>query len=226
MTSRSLSSTIASSISIGGTLSSCRSMFGCLKIWFIWYTNCVCTWQTGGWVLNQPNDWWLGGWSTSSFWTTRHPVAGILNLTLLMHREILDPSQARLWIRKLRQTGQNQQNIGFLLASIETRNLPLQQRSRSCFPFLAVIRCSIGWSWRHTIPWLIIFLQEKQRIHHKSKNFNYKYSTVFSKYSPMYSREDSLPRRVLEASKTCQSCRVLYRTSWLLQTEPLVLVTF
>ena len=35
-----------------------------------------------------------------------------------------------------------------------------------------------------------------------------------------------LPRRVLEVSKTCRSCRVLCSISWLLQTEPLVLVTF
>ena len=44
-----------------------------------------------------------GGWSTSSFRTTRHPVAEVLNLIFFMCREILDPSQARFWIRKLRQ---------------------------------------------------------------------------------------------------------------------------
>ena len=71
-------------------------------------------------------------------------------------------SQARVVIRKLRQIGWNRKNIGFLLTSINTRNLSLQQRSRSCLPFLAAIRSSIYWSWRHTIPCLVIFLQKKQ----------------------------------------------------------------
>jgi len=90
-------------------------------------------------------------------------------------------SQARFAIRKLRQIGWNQKNIGFLLASINTRNLSLQQRSRSCFLFLAAIRSIICWSRRHTIPRLIILLQKKQRICQKIKNFSYKYSTLFLK---------------------------------------------
>jgi len=66
-------------------------------------------------------------------------------------------------MRKLRQTGCKQKNIRFLLASIETRNLSLQQRSWSCFPLFAIIRGSISGSWRHTIPRLVIFLRKKQR---------------------------------------------------------------
>ena len=87
-------------------------------------------------------------------------------------------SQARVEIRKLRQIGWNQKNIIFLLASINMRNLSLQQRSRSCFPFLAAIRSSIYWRRRHTIPRFIILLQNKQRIHQMISNFNFKYSTV------------------------------------------------
>ena len=41
---------------------------------------------------------------------------------------------------------------------------------------------------------------------------NYKYLTWFSKHVPRHSREDFVPRRELEASKTCRSCRVLSAT--------------
>ena len=70
------------------------------------------------------------------------------------------------------------------------------------------------------------FSAKKQKSCKKIKNFNYKYSAMFPKNLPMYSREGSLPKRVLEASKTCQSCRVLFSISWVPQTEPLVLATF
>ena len=52
-------------------------------------------------------------------------------------------------------------SIRYLLASIETRNLSLQQSSRSYFSLFAFIS-SIYWSWRHTIPCLIIFLWNKE----------------------------------------------------------------
>ena len=70
-------------------------------------------------------------------------------------------SQARVEIRKLRQTGWNQKNIGFLLASIETRNFSLQHWFGSHLLFLAVVRISIYGSRRHTIPGFIIFLQKE-----------------------------------------------------------------
>ena len=103
----------------------------------------------------------IGGWSTSFFRTTWHPVAKVLDLIFFMRRKMLDPSQARFWIRKLRQTGYNQQNIIYLLAGIETRNLPLQHWFGSHLPFLAVVRISICRSRRHTIPGFIILLQKE-----------------------------------------------------------------
>ena len=101
------------------------------------------------------------GWSTSSFRTTRHPVAKVLDLIFFMRRKMLDPSQARFWIRKLRQMGYNQQNVIYLLAGIETRNFPLQYWSGSYHPFLAIVRINICKRRRHTIPGFIILLQKE-----------------------------------------------------------------
>ena len=61
------------------------------------------------------------------------------------------------------------------------RDLSPQQRSRSCFPFLSAIRSSIYRRRRHTVPWLIILLQNKQKVHQGINKFNFKYSAVFPK---------------------------------------------
>jgi len=107
-TSRSFSFTTAKSISIWGTLSSCgRCMLGCFRVWLIWCPVHVYIHQIGSWFYYQPNYRRLGGWSSSCLWTTLHLVAKILDLILLMGWEILDPSQAKFKIRKLRQIGSN-----------------------------------------------------------------------------------------------------------------------
>ena len=97
-----LRSTTPRSTSFGSSFSSHRSI-RCFRAWFAWFLSYVCTRETGSRGLDQPNYKRIGGWSTSSFRTTRHPVAKVLD------RKMLDPSQARFWIRKLRQTWYNQQ---------------------------------------------------------------------------------------------------------------------
>ena len=109
--SRSFSYTTVSSSSTWGTFSCRRSNLGCFRIWLIRCSRRVCTWQVDSWVLDQPNYWWLGGWSSSCFWTTLHPVTQFLDLILFMRWEMLDPRQARFEIRKLRQIGSNQRML-------------------------------------------------------------------------------------------------------------------
>ena len=65
--------------------------------------------------------------------------------------------------------------------------------------------------------------ERSQYLVRRSKMGNYKYSTWYPKHVPRHSREDFVPRKVLEASKTCRSYRVLCSISLLLQTEPLAL---
>ena len=67
--------------------------------------------------------------------------------------------------------------------------------------------------------------ERSQYLDRRLKMVDYKYSTWYPKQAPRHSREDFVPRRVLEASKTCRSYQVLCSISLLLQTEPLVLRT-
>ena len=92
-----------SRIHIWGTFSSCRrSKLGCFRIQLFWCPRRACILTDSSWVLDQPNYWRLGGWSSSCFRITLHPVTDVLNLILLMCWKMLDPSQARLKIGKLR----------------------------------------------------------------------------------------------------------------------------
>ena len=114
--------------------------------------------------------------------------------------------------------------VRFLLATVETVYFPLQQSSRSCLPLFAIIiRTSISRKWRHAIPCLVILLQRKQGFVRRSGNAYLQVLDNVSQYLPKSFREDWLPRRVLEVSSSCRSCRVLSNISWLLQSEPLLL---
>ena len=48
--------------------------------------------------------------------------------------------------------------------------------------------------------------KRSQYLVRRSKIVNYKYLTWYPKHVPRHSREDFVPRRGLEASKTCRSC--------------------
>ena len=114
--------------------------------------------------------------------------------------------------------------IRFLLATVETVYFPQQQSSRSCLPLFAIIRrSSISRRWRHAIPCLIILLQRKQWFVRRLGNAYLHVLDNVSQYLPKSFQEDWLPRRVLEVSSSCRSCRVISNISWLLQSEPLLL---
>ena len=104
-----LSSITANSSSTWSTLSSYRrSGCGYLKSQLLWCLRHVSVrGESSSRVLDQPNYWSFGGGSSTCLWTTLHPVTEVLDLVLLMGWEILDPSQVKFEIRKLRQTGSN-----------------------------------------------------------------------------------------------------------------------
>ena len=111
----------------------------------------------------------LGFSAVSALGKLGNLVVEVLDLIFLMRWKMLDPSQARFWIRKLRQMGYNQQNIIYILADIEMKNFPLQYWSGSHLPFLAIVRITICRSQRHTIPGFIILLQKKPILSQKIK---------------------------------------------------------
>ena len=143
-----------------------------------------------------------------------------------MRRKMLDPSQAKILNKKAEANG-IQSTKGYILTG-RHRDEELSSAT--------LIREPPSVFWCHQNPYsrkseaynTRIYnssVERSQYLVRRSKLVNYKYSTWYPKHVPRHSREDFVSRRVLEASKTCRSYRVLCSISLSLQTEPMVLRT-
>ena len=143
-----------------------------------------------------------------------------------MRRKMLDPSQAKILNKKAEANG-IQSTKGYILTGRhrdeELSSATLIQEP----PFVSCCRQNqhLQKSEAYNTRIYNFSAERSQYLVRRSKMVNYKYSTWYPKHVPRHSREDFVPRRVLEASKTCRSYRVLCSISLLLQTEPLVLRT-
>ena len=140
-----------------------------------------------------------------------------------MRRKMLDPSQAKILNKKAEANG-IQSTKGYILTGrhrdkeLSSATLIREPRSVSCCHQNQHSQKSEAYNTR-------IYNSSAERSQYlvrRSKLVNYKYSTWYPKHVPRHSREDFVPRRVLEASKTCQSYRVLCSISLLIQIVPVV----
>ena len=140
---------------------------------------------------------------------------------------MLDPSQAKILNKKIEVNG-IQSTKGYILTGqhrdeeLSSATLIWEPPSIFCCHQNQHSRKSEAYNTRIYNS----FAERSQYLDRRSKMVNYKYSTWYPKHVPRHFREDFVPRRVLEASKTCRSYRVLCSISLLLQTEPWVLRTF
>ena len=141
-----------------------------------------------------------------------------------MRRKMLYPSQAKILNKKAEANG-IQSTKGYILTGrhrdeeLSSATLIQEPPSIFCCHQNQHSRKSEAYNTR-------IYnssVERSQYLDRRSKMVDYKYSTWYPKHVPRHSREDFVPRRVLEASKTCRSYRVLCSISLSLQTEPMVL---
>ena len=140
-----------------------------------------------------------------------------------MRRKMLDPSQAKILNKKAEANG-IQSTKGYILTG-RHRDEELSFATLIREP-PSIFCCHQNQHSQKSEAYNTMIYnssaERRQYLDRRSKMVDYKYSKWYPKHVPRHSREDFVPRRVLEASKTFRSYRVLCSISLSLQTEPMV----